>query len=309
MDLQILDYSELYFPRKEWRWLRPSVRYSADLNSAPDSFVWAAHVQGKLWAWHPRGADIESLQPATKVRVLVLKTDGSELQAHGLYLKTAFTSASAQDVEWVSAIQVLIERFQLDLANSGLPFFWKEALEASGLEPHLGVLAQRSRYVFLTDDERQLIFDRRWDMASLELLETMNLEVRKNLTAALRKWNLSANQSKEAANYVLILFKKLGEKAVFTVLGGNYKNAEEFRLALLRTAQPELAVLSQKRIDRLRALHMPPRTSVFGDPSFEKDVLKITHTPRTTGDFEAFKDWVMEPGLSEKIRELLEIYQ
>jgi hypothetical protein len=93
------------------------------------------------------------------------------------------------------------------------------------------------------------------------------------------------------------------------VLGGAFNNAEEFRMALFRTAQPELATLSQRRIELLRSLGAPPRSSVFADPSFESEIIKITHNPRKLVDFELFKQWIADPATTEKIRALLEIYQ
>ena len=101
-----------------------------------------------------------------------------------------------------------------------------------------------------------------------------------------RKPGQHGDQAKEALNFVMILFKKMGEKTVRTVLASTQKTAEEFRMALMRTAQPELSALSQKRIEMLRALRVPARTSIYGDPAFESDLLKITHTPRKLADFE-----------------------
>lgn len=309
MELQTLELSSLHFPRVEWKWLRSSVRYPTNPDTAPDAFLWAVRVGEKLWVWHPSGADITTGFDGMRTRVLLLKTDGSELAAHGLYLKTSFSVQPAQDIEWVAALDVLTNRLGYDPSTKGLPPHWHEALEASKLEPHLGVLAQRGRFVFLTDAERQLVFDKRWDLSTLEMLETLSAEIRAAFVAAARQWNLTASTAKEAINHTAMLNRKLGEKAAAKLLASPFKSAEEFRLSMLRMAQPELAQLSQKRIELLRGLHLPPRTSVFGDPSFEKDVLKITHTPRTTGDFEAFKEWVENPELTEKMRELLEIYQ
>lgn len=309
MELQTLELSSLHFPRAEWKWLRPSVRYPTNPDTAPDAFLWAARVGEQLWAWHPSGGDLTTGFKGMRTRVLILKTDGSELAAHGLYLKTTFSVQPALDVEWVAALDVLTNRLRFDPASGGLAPYWHEALEASKLEPHLGVLAQRGRFVFLNDAERQLVFDKRWDLSTLELLETLSTDIRAAFVTAARQWNLTASTAKEAISHTAMLNRKLGDKAAAKLLASQFKSAEEFRLSMLRMAQPELAQLSQKRIELLRGLHLPPRTSVYGDPSFEKDVLKITFTPRTTGDFEAFKEWVENPVLSDKIRELLEIYQ
>lgn len=309
MELKTVDFASLHFPRTEWKWLRPSVRYPTSTEAAPDAFLWAARVGEALWVWHPEGSDLATGFAGMQTRVLILSTDGSELAAHGLFLKTSSATSKARDVEWVAALDVLTNRFGVDAAQKGLPIYWRDALEACGLEAHLGVLAQRGRYMFLTQQERQLIFDKNWDLSTFEMVETVSAELRTHLLEAMRRWNLTASNAKEAINNVMMMTRKLGEKAAVTMVNGQFKSAEEFRLSLMRMAQPELAQLSQKRLDVLRSLHMPARTSVFGDPSFEKDVLKITHTPRNIGDFETFKQWVEDPELTEKMRELLEIYQ
>ena len=309
MELQTVDLASLHFPRTEWKWLRASARYPTSPETAPDAFLWAARVGDALWAWHPEGSDLSTGFAGMKTRVLILATDGSEIAAHGLYLKTSFFTKSARDVEWVAALDVLAQRLGVDLAQKGLSLYWREALEASGLEAHLGILAQRGRYMFLTQSERQVLFDKNWDLSTFEMLETVNVELRGHLIEAIRRWNLTAANAKEAINNVMMMTRKLGEKAAITMVTGQFKSTEEFRVSLMRMAQPELAQLSQKRLETLRSLHMPARTSVFGDPTFEKDVLKITHTPRNIGDFESFKQWVEDPELTEKMRELLEIYQ
>ncbi|MEW6055780.1 MAG: hypothetical protein AB1540_04125 [Bdellovibrionota bacterium] len=306
MQLQIHDLSQLYFPKQEWQWLRPAQEY---LSEAPDSFVWAVLLEGKLWAWHPRGGEATSLSGNAKVRTLVLEAKGGELEAFGLYLKTSFGVAPAQDVEWTAALSVLKTRFGFDPAQSGLPVYWPEALKACGLEPHLGVLSQRARYLFLNAEERALLFEKKWELATLELFEPLAQPLRSALVSVFRKWNIGAGHAKEICNYILMLNKKFGEKASHTLLSHPHKSAEEFRVAVFQTAQPELATLSRKRIDLLRGLKVPTRTSVFGDPSFEKDLLKITHTPRNVGDVEEFKSWINDAAVAEKLRELLEIYQ
>lgn len=311
MEFQLTALSELHFPRDEWKWLRRPLAY----HPSPDFFLWAARVNGALWAWTPMGSDLEGSASSAcqavgaKVPVLVLESDGGELTAHGFYLKTAFTAVAPADVEWVAALDVLQNRLGHDPAAAGLPPLWKEALEAAGLAPHLGALGQRGRYFFLTQAERQTVFEKKWDLAALELLETWNAPLREAFLEAVRRWNVTAAQVKEASNHVLILSRKVGEAAALRVLKSEFTSAETFRSALLHTAQPELASLSQARIEKLRGLNLPPRTAIFGDPSFEKDVLKLTHTPRTMGDFQAFKTWIENTETAEKIRALLEIYQ
>jgi len=309
VELKTLEFSSLYFPRTEWKWLRSGF---ALYTAAPDSFVWAARVGDQLWAWHPHGG-VPTLSDgsadSTKVRVLLLQTGGSEIEAFGLCLKTTFQVQPALDVEWVSALDVLEHRFKHDVVERGLPVHWAEAIKACGLEPHLGILAQRRRFVFLSDEERTLLFEKRWELATLELIETLPTELRPVFVEAIRRWNVSSQQTKEALNLVLILQRKFGEKTTRTVLENKFKSTDEFRTGLMSTAQPELAALSQKRIERLRGLRLPPRTAIFSDPSFEKDILKLTHNPRHIGDFEAFKSWVADEDVTRKMKELLEIYQ
>jgi hypothetical protein len=305
LQFKTLSFESLHFPKTEWQWLRPPAHFA---ESEPDTFLWGAEVNGQIWAWHPKGADLSNGFAGMQCRVLVLAA-ANELEAHGLYLKTSFAAQPAHDVEWTTALDVAATRLGFNAAERGLGPHWAKALEACGLEPHLGALAQRARYQFLTHEERKLLFDKRWDLATFELLETLRPELRALFVNSARNWNLSANQAKEAVNFVLMLDKKFGEKTAQKILSTQFKNAEEFRETLLTTAQPELAALSRKRIERLRALKLPPRTSVFGDPSFEKDILKITHNPRTIADFEIFKSWIEDPELAQKMRELLEIYQ
>lgn len=311
MELLTVDVTALHIPAREWRWLRPAVHISV-VKSAPVGFLWGARVGDAIWAWHPRGysLDVAGMSVDAKVRVLLLKTDHSECEAHGLFLRTTFEAQPAHDVEWVAALQTLTQRLGWDPTSRGLPPHWKEALEACGLEPHLGVLAQRNRYAFLNEQEEQLVFERRWDLATLELLESLTAEVRAQFIASAKRWNLTAGHAKEALNFALILSRKMSDKTALTVLSATtYKNAEEFRMALFRTAQPELATLTQKRIQLLRSLNAPARSSVYGDPSFESDILKITHNPRKLVDFEVFRAWIAEAETLDKIRELLEIYQ
>lgn len=313
MKLEVFDFNDLYFPRGEWQWLRHPLRYEAE---SPDSFVWGVKLStGRIVAWNRNGSDFENGFTGMKVRTLLLepalplKDSNEELVAFGLYLKTSFEYSSPIDVEWTAALSVLERHFNYSVSRNGFPPYWKEALKAAGLEPHLGVLASRNRYLFLNHKERQTLFDKRWELASFELLETLLPALREALLDCLLQWNLSSGQAKEAVNLVGILERKFGEKSALKILKSNFKSAEEFRTTLMRTAQPELAFLSQSRIDQLRSLQLPPRTSVFGDPSFEKDGIKITHSPRSISDFQEFKEWVENPEILQKIKALLEIYQ
>lgn len=313
MELHKVEVAALHFPHKEWRGLRPLVHLST-VKAAPDGFLWGARVGDALWAWHPYGyaIDTEGLKADARVRVLLLnsdQSDQSELEAHALYLKTIYAASAAQDAEWVAALQVLDDRLGWNPAEKGLPKWWKEALEACGLEPHLGVLAQRQRYTFLNLTELKLVFDKRWDLSTFDLLETLSPFIRDKFVQTMIRWGLSAGHTKEALNFTLILVRKMGEKTAKTILDNPFKNVDEFRTGLFRVAQPELASLAQKRIELLRTMNLPPRCSVFGDPSFENDVIKVTHMPRKLVDFDRFKDWVNDPETADKMRELLEIYE
>lgn len=298
-------FEALYFPRKEWQWLRTSSRYE----DAPDSFVWTAKVQGQNWAWSPRGGSLSNSFDGMKLNAIELETDGSELAAYGLYLKTSFIASPPQDIEWTNAIDVLEKRIGWSLASKGLAPHWKEALQNAGLEPHTGTLAQRAKYLSLTAEERQFCFDKRWDASCFDLFGALTQPVRTATLEAIRRLQVNGNHAKDVSNFALILSKRAGEKAALDLLTRPFKNADELRLSLFRVAQPELARLSDERIDKLRRLHLPPRTSVFGDPTFEKDILKITHTPRSAMDWENFKEWVERPEILEKIKDLLDLYQ
>jgi len=330
--LRFVSKGEIYFPAEEWLWIRPSISYV----DAGDSFLWgiesnifshshsslsrlhsvnvqAANVpadyapDNKLWVWHPTGGTVlyESL-PET-IPVLCLQAP-DEISAYGLYLKTSFRSLEPIDVEWVVALKVLQNRFLFDPTTKGLPPFWKETLIQTRLEPHLGFLAQRARYFFLSTQECVHLYRKRWDLNIFEILETWPMNIREKFLVVIQKWDLSAQQTKEDSYNLHLLIKKLGIKPTETFLNNTFKNVEEFRTSLTRMAQPELSKLSELRIDKLRALKLPPRTTVFGDPTFEKDALKITHTPRHVRDFELFKDWVVDPVVIEKVKDLLEVY-
>lgn len=308
MKLQYLPLKALHFPESEWAWLRKPAAFE----SSPDFFLWAAPIAGKdrLWAWHPLGGAVTGADPSQAVALLIPAAgEISELETFGLCLKTTFTARAPQEAEWVAALKTLAEHFRHDVARDGLPPYLADAMTAAGLEPHLGALAGRERFRFLQRDELEFLFERRWDPSCLELLESMPADTRKLTVEALARWNLTAQQSKETCGGVVSVLRKLGEKAARTLLTGGYGSAEEFRATLSRTAQPELFALSEARIQKLRALKAPPRTSVYSDPSFENDALKITHMPRGIADIERFKDWISDAVVLEKFRALFEIYE
>ncbi|MBI2605913.1 MAG: hypothetical protein HYW49_07520 [Deltaproteobacteria bacterium] len=312
MKLQYLPFKALHFPASEWTWLRKPVPFE----SAPDFFLWAAPIarSDRLWAWHPLGGGVTGAvtgaDPDQAIPFLVPAGEEiSELEAFGLYLKTTFTARAPQEAEWIAALKTLSEHFHHDVARDGLPPYFADAMKAAGLEPHLGALAGRERFRFLDRAELEFLFERRWDPSCLELLESMPAETRRLAVEAIARWNLTAQQSKEICGGIVSVLRKLGEKAARTLLTGNYGSPEEFRATLSRTAQPELFALSEARIQKLRDLKAPPRTSVYSDPSFENDAIKITHTPRGIADIEYFKEWISDPAVLEKFRALFAIYE
>lgn len=306
MQLQWIAPSQLYFPVQEWKILRGE----QSLTAAPDFFLWGYQPssEGKTWCWTSKGKALAPLPFIEKIPVLLLQPS-SDLEAFGLYLKISFQSSPALDVEWVSAIDVLKMNFHYAIEEQGLPPYWKEALEASHLSPHAGALVQRAKYLFLSPIERQFLFDKRWDLATFELIEILELSLRQQILTTIQKWNFSAQQSKEIISWSIQLQKKIGGLSVGKLLIQDYENADELRSRLQMIAQPEFAQLTQKRIELLRSLKVPQRTSVYGDPNFEKDLLRITHTPRNLADFEIFKNWVIDAQTKEKIFTLLEFYQ
>ena len=306
MELKTLLFQDLHFPSDEWQWLRSPVRYT----DAPDSFLWATTVNSKCYAWSNKGTTLLNGFTDQKLSVLHLPNrSDTEAEAFGLYIKTSFAAQTPHDVEWVNALSVLDQRRLWDPVNQGLPPFWADALIEAGLEPHLGTLSQRSRYLMLTLDEKQHCYNHRWDPSAFDLTSALPNSVREAFLQSIKQYKFSANQTKESSNFVLLLVKKFGEKSALNILSQKHKGFEELRLSLFRLAQPELARLSEERISKLRKLHLPPRTSVFGDPSFESSALKITHNPRSSSDWEAFKEWVERPEVLEKIKDLLDLYQ
>jgi hypothetical protein len=305
VQLKVVPLHQLYFPKERWQWLRASQTVSKD----DDFFVWGVELDSKIWAWTKSGSELISENSSLEIPVLIVNANNSELEAHGLYLKTTFESKSAQDIEWQCALDVLKNTLKYSILESGLPRYWESALQACDLNAHLGTLSQRGKFSFFTIEERQFLFHKRWDPSSLELFESLNIDLRSLFLKKVSELNISANQTKESVQHLTILFRKFGENSAKNVLNNSYKSAEEFRLALFRIAQPELASLSEERLTLLRSLKLPPRTAVFGDPSFEKDIIRITHTPRNMSDYETFKDWITDPALEEKFNDLFEIYQ
>lgn len=313
LQLQLLPSSQLQFPENDWHWLRQNSTFDP---ADPAFFLYGLVLQkpekqegSGLLAWHPKGGAVHFEASAVyKIPVLILKSSVTPVEAFLLYIQTTFNAMPPLEVEWVYVLKMLQEHFGYDLSNQGIPAPLARTLRASGFESHLSVLATRARFLFLNYDELKFLYQKRWDPSVFELLESLGREIRTAFLKAIASKNVSSGNAKEALQSTVYLVKKLGDHAALKLLTAQYKSAEDLQVALFHTAQPELARLSQTRIERLRALSAPPRTSVFGDPSFESDQIKITHTPRSIGDFDTFKNWIADPQTTEKLRQLLDIY-
>jgi hypothetical protein len=196
-------------------------------------------------------------------------------------------------------LAVLRNRFQWDVAVKKLPPLWP-VKDVAVLLPYLP-------FVGLSFEEKRLLFVRRWNPLVLEHALGLPALVREPLVTALSHGSFTEESAQECTDSVMQIFKRYGEKAAVEVLcktvGGT---GDSLRSTLARIAQPEMARLSDSRIEKLRSLRLPPRTAVHGDPTFEKDTLRITFIPHSLGDWETFKDWVVDEDTAEKMRELLE---
>ncbi len=304
-------FSELYFPAQNWRFVRESKR----LEETPDAFLWACSFPQKstkhseLWAWHPKGTLVTNGYDDRVIPLHVMKV-GSELEAFGLFLKTSFSAESPIEIEWVNALHVLEQHFKYDFSSKKLPPYWEFALTEAGLEPHLSSLTEHGKFVGLTLEESQFIYQKKWEPSVFELALSLTDEVRGAILEVIKRFGISAIHSKEVFNWALLLSKKFSPKSALDIIAQKkFQSGDELRVSLFNVAQPELSRLSELRIDKLRRLYLPPRTSVFGDPSFENDTLKITHTPRSVSDWEAFKEWVERSEVTAKIKDLLDLYQ
>lgn len=300
--MELINHStaELKFPKVEWSILRSPSDHE-------DLFLLGAKVGSEIFAWSSTGSSPKS--SSTKSNVLLLDSDGSELEAYFLWMRTSFASQKPNDAEWISILKTLENHFKHDISKQPLNANLVQAMKIAGLEPHLGVLATRERFRFLNENEIRFLYEKKWDPSSFELFENLTPEIRYSFLKAIVKFGISATQARESTNHILMLTRKLGEKGVLTLLANDYMNGDELRLGLIRMAQPELYQMSQTRIEKLRSLGTPPRTSVFGDPNFESDSLKITHNPKSIKDFELFKAWVANPETSERFKDLFEVYK
>lgn len=303
LELKTIAKDQVQFPNNEWKWLRLDEAYE----NSPDFFLWAAQFKDKLYCWSQKGGHVINLPD--KVPVLFLGDQPTELECYGLYLLTSFRAVPGNEVEWINVLDVLTNFFNFKPSEENLGPQIEKALKLSRYEPHFGLLANRAKFLFLSFEEKKFLYQKNWDPQTFELFESMSEQCRSSFLKVLQNLPLSSNHVKEAANHLLIYNRKFGEKATQQYLGLNHKSAEDFRQGLLATAQPELATLTRIRIERLRNLQLPPRTSVFGDPTFEKDGVKITHTPRNIGDFTLFCDWASDEKTKFRIKELLEIHQ
>ncbi|HRK01439.1 MAG TPA: hypothetical protein PLH57_02140 [Oligoflexia bacterium] len=310
LQLQYHSLVELNFPNREWMWLRKPVLPSEQTTGAPDFYLLGVKCDQRSFVWTRNGAALTDTNQGASITVPVLffKPVDDELTAYLTYVKTAFQAVQPLEVEWVRVLKTLKEQFQVDLAK-GIPALLAATLANAGLEAHLGVLANRAKYTFLTSLELEFLYEKKWDPSVFELFESISVELREAALKALQTWSISAANAKDLLQSLLFLSRKTSAETAIKILSSTYKTGDDLRIAIFHSAQPELARLSRERIERLRALSVPPRTSVFGDPSFESDQLKISHNPKTIGDFEAFKQWVSDPTTTERLRQLLEIYQ
>ena len=299
MELLHVPARQLTVPADTWS-LLPPVEALPDHQAA--FFLWGARVGENLWTWTPQGAPWTASDADASVPVLLpaLPTGvAPELAAYGLYLATTFSHREPQAVEWVHALAVLRDRYKWDISTKKLPPLWP-VKDVAVLLPYLP-------FIGLTLEEKRLLYVRHWNPLVLEHAVELPAVVREPLVAALSHGSFTEESAQECADSAMQIFRRYGEKATVEVLcktvGGT---GDSLRSTLARIAQPEMARISDSRIEQLRSLRLPPRTAVHGDPSFEKDILKITFIPHSTGDWETFKDWVVDEDTAEKMRELLE---
>ncbi len=299
---------QLVVPTDAWS-LLPPAEALLPTDAAPTLFLWGAAIGEEVWAWTASGAPWTATEDTAALPLLMpsLPSDAApELCAYGLYLLAAFSRRPAQPVEWVHALSLLRERFHWDIATKKLPPLWPEALKAAGLEPDLKTLLPFQPFTALNLAEKRLLFAQSWHPLALESVEQLPTAVRATLLQALSIGSFTEEAARECVHSILQIQKRYGDKAATEVLGKTQGSGDSLRSSLTRIAQPELARLSDDRIALLRSLHLPPRTAVHGDPHFERDTLKITFVPQSLGDWETFKDWVVDENTADKMRELLE---
>lgn len=244
------------------------------------------------------------------IQVILLKEVPSELEAYLTWFEFSARQQAGHmhESEWIALLKVLHERFQFDFLNQPLPKQVQQALEWNGLAGHLGALINRSKLKFFSLTELRFFYEKKWDPNNFETVELLDGLTRQRYFECIEKLQCSMQAAKEILQHTCVIARKSDLKLINRLLT-EAKTADDLRRLLAATANPELTAMSHTRLERLRALKVPPRTSVFGDPSFENDVIKITFQPRNIADFDSFKDWINNESTRERLKMLIEIYQ
>ncbi len=296
--------NELKIPDSEFHFFRSSKEFQNELS---DSYLIGVRFQNKIYAWNKIGSKPIIQNNNLKTRVLLYPDTQSLFQVYLTWVKTTFESQSATEAEWVNCLKTIEEYFKFDLSVEKIPKYLSDAMTSCGFESHLGVLAQRKKYSFLNYDELQFLHDKKWDPSTFELFDALDKNLRLTFLKLLSRIQLSQQQVKECIGFTLTIEKKLGLNAALSILESSTKTAEEMRVLLFRTAQPELFRMNEERVRKLRSLKTPPRTAIHADPSFENDAIKIAHTPRNMTDLELFKNWLENEETTENFHDLLNI--
>lgn len=309
--MQLLEVSanDLIFYHSKWNFDTFSFRNTA--SELKNDFLIGCKLNNepKYLAFGRTGSYFTNLTNEKKHHILILDSNLSEIEAFGYFLLFSFASPRVPlEAEWVRILKIYKEYFKLDLAKAGIPPHLMQVLKQCNLEPHLGVLTNRARFQFLTFEEINFLSNKKWDPTCFELFEAMNPTLRTALFLIANHESMTAQLMKEISNNALTISKKLSLKAALTLLQSPKQILDDIRASLFRTAQPELYSMSEERIQKLRALKAPPRTIVFGDPSFETDGIRITHTPRNIQDFERFKNWIEDEEMNDQLKSIFEFY-
>jgi hypothetical protein len=321
MELVKLNPNDLVTIAENWMLVRTTLAASS-VDSNEDSvpspaFGVRVRQQEKIvyYAWSLYGTPLKAPLSAANsdtTPIIILKEVSSELEAYLTWFEFGARQQAGHmhESEWIALLKVLYERFQFDFLNQPLPKQIQKALEINGLAGHLGALINRSKLKFFSLAELRFFYQKKWDPNSFETVELLDSSTRQLYFACLEKLQCSMQAAKEILQHTCLIARKSELKLINRLLtNSEAKPADDFRRLLAATANPELTAMSHTRLERLRALKVPPRTSVFGDPSFENDVIKITFQPRNIADFDSFKDWVNSESTRERLKMLIEIYQ
>ncbi len=306
--MQLLEVSanQITFPHSRWHF--NTSLFQSTFSEKDSDFLIGCKTENQIFTFGRLGQSYKELPQ--KINVLLIDTNQTEIDAFGMFLKYTFQTPKVPlEAEWAKILKIYKEHFNLDLSKDGIPPHLLTTLRQCGLEPHLGVLTNKARFQFLSFEELHFLIEKKWDPTSFELFETMPAELRSALFQIAHHDSMSAQLTKEFANHSLTITRKLSLKAALTLLQSPKQNIDDIRTSLFRTAQPELYSMSEERIQKLRGLKAPARTVVFGDPSFESDGIRITHTPRNLQDLELFKSWIDNDEIMEKFKSIFEFYQ